>query len=821
MQIGGPKFKVSTVNTGGNASDKTMQADTVADPMSDGDIEDYFENSFGDPLSNNEPASKSKTDNANPLNDYTMNDIQDGAVVGDPNADVAEWLAGFPPSLNDIIAGNEKAISYLDMIRERYQKAWEDVSKLKVTYEQTIAAGGLTSNEIQLLNERIELANLALAKCEQEIANLDTLEKQMDGLHQKELSIGKDMNNDSWLGKPFTKGSYFIIHNTDGTITLIDAVTKKAIPCPFLDPTYKPQLTTDGSLEMIDIETIYNEGQNALNNFNSEVVLDEETGEYKYVGGTGGTAGKVDLFLRLTEEAFTAADGRRFDVASDIGIPQNLWVERSYEDSAEPYKIEYDDDLGFNRYSLYDNWSADGGIHQEVPTDLSKYVQINVNNAILKSEETGLTDPSGEKLYHHFLELYNDTTLIARIRIEGYVGTGPLAANTAEGVSYIAASTASFAINGDQRVSPIEFDASGMRSTGRHVMSEDKLEEIVGPPPASEIGQMAYNETFGGFTSTNLTTWSYNGTGWEAVEHDFSDGYGAYKDRYMPPDLMPAESDSVFGFRTGIFIEGLRGSITGTSYNDVIHTIGVNEKSPYVNDKMPEDIQPILKGDAYYSNIVNSQGGNDVVVAGQGDNYIIGATLVKVNAGSKDDNYIATPSIKNLGGQLPKDQKKSRNPKVYVNVEGGSETQVALPESEFDYSDVDQEKASTEGGNAFDKMDDSYVDDYLDIDSGSVKVFGQLFEGESSVSAALLDSEGMDKAGIETAAGEAYDLLMDELSGVPDVDESQVEAAWDEVMTQKTSLDDEMNGFFTEMFGDMESFFNESDEGNMEGEMPL
>jgi len=446
-----------------------------------------------------------------------------------------------------------------------------------------------------------------------------------------------------------------------------------------------------------------------------------------------------------------------------------------------------------------------------VPTDLSKYVQIEVTSAKLRSEEAGLTDAygDGEKLYHHFLELYNGDTVIARVRIEGYEGTGPLAANTAEGISYVAASTASFAVNGDRRMRPIDFDAGGLRSTGRHVMAKEKLEEIVGPPPSNSNGQRAYFETFGAFTESVHTTQYHDGNGWQNKVHDFSDGYGLYKDRYMSPDLQPDENDTLMEFRTGIFIDGLRGNIKGTSYNDVIHTIGVNEKTPYVEDKSPDNVQAILKGDAFYSNIINAQGGNDIVVAGQGDNYILDATLVKINAKPGDDNFITTPGIVSYG--TGKFQSRSRNPKAYVNVQGGNETYIYAPD-EFDYSKYESADAGEEGTEGVEKWDESFVDDYFDINSSSVGFSNPIREGEGTGGAAQQSDMLMDKVGIYDAATEAEDLFWDELTALPDVDEAQLEATWDDVMGQNTAMSDEMNGFFDEMFGEMEGTFSEYNE---------
>lgn len=798
MKINGNNFKVNTATPGQDVPSDAEQAEEAqqaeeTQQAEQGLVEDYFDDAFGDGSESGKVNDANQADSPDKMDDYEVYGAQNGQPTSDPNPDFIEWLTNFPPSLDDIIANNEQAIGYLDLMREKYQMGWEKISSLKTTYEQALAAGGISANDTQMLNERLALAVKAMAKCEQQIEKLDQLEAQMENLWKEELATGKDLNNDGWLNKPFAQGSYKIINNEDGTVTLIDAVTKKAIPCPLLDPSYEPRLTEDGALQMIEMKDAAN--------YAGEITTNDK-GELEYVDG------KVDAFLKLTEEAFTGADKRDLFAAGDISIPQYFWVEKNDDvDSTDIYKTEYDQKLAVERYKLYDKWNTDGGIGQKVPTDMSKYVQAKVTGVKFRSVEAGLaygSDPD-YKLYHHFLEFYNGDTLIARVRIEGYEGANGPSADTDKGIQYVAASSAFFKFNGDLLTSPIEFDGGGLKSNGRHVADKVELEGIVGAPPSDALAQKAYYETLDAFTEMSQTTQYYDGTSWQDKVNEFGDGYGAYKDRFMEPDKTPGENDTLLEFRTGFAAEGFRGKITGSSYNDIIITRGVNEYSEYAKEHLPENAQPITKGDAFYSNIVDAQGGNNIVVAGAGDNYIIDATLVKVNAAANDENLISTPDIMTTGAG--KTEVKGRNPKVYIQVEGGDETYIDIPD-ETANSKYDGEDAGEDGAEAVTTWDESYVDDFFDVNSNIVKYSAAPREGEYTGSQSV-KCDGPDRAGIMILLNEDAGLFYDELMAIPDVDESSIEASWNDVIGQSTILDEEMNGFFDEMFGDMNGIFGE------------
>jgi hypothetical protein len=804
MKVNGVKIKINTVE-GGAGDGGTDETGDVFGQTEESLIQDYFDKYFEENSTDGTESTKS----SKPIDGY----FKGMNVTGeDPyGTGTYSWLEDFPPSVDELIASQENAVAYLEDLKNKYDKAMKDLFTLKESYEAALKAGGLGAADIQTLNQRLALVETAIGKTEQELANLEKLSTQMDNLWSQEFVTGKDLNNDNWLGKPFAKDSLLIQQNEDGTITYIDATSKKAVPCPIRDPEYVPQITTDNSLKIIDAKDAAN--------FDDSIT--EKDG--KYVNKDG----RVDLYLQLTEEAISGMGDRRFNVACDLGVPQYLWVERNQNpDSSEQYNIVDDESAG-DSMVMAGTWNTDGGLHQVPPKDLKKYVQVDVTRIDIRSVPTGLTDVNNSdkeqnQVYNHYIEFYNGTTLIGRMRIEGFEDDNPLATQTEIG-SYVGASSASFALNGDRRKSEIEVNCGGMISTGRHIMDEATLKEIVGDEPNSEQGKRAYHETFDCFTEKNYVTQYFDGdTGtWvDNIDNDFTNLYDSsdpYGDCFVPSDKHPGENDTALEFRTGIFIDGLRGSVQGTGYNDIIVTPGVNEQNDWQKEHTVKKAEDIKKGDTFYQNIVEAQGGNNVVVAGKGDNIITDASFVKIDAGSQDDNIITTPEILDLG--LGEHEIRGRNPKNYLNVTGGATTLIDLP-SEFDSSVYSSEDTSDEGKKSVEKWDKSYVDDFINVTSASVGFSSKPLEGEYVGSAKESALHKMNKDQAMRDANDAKNAILDELEKLPDADEATVDATWQEVMDQKTSLDDEMNGFFNEMFGELDSLMNEENDGSA-GEDPF
>ncbi len=796
---------------------KTQQADTAqTNPESMIDIEsqqtqeiqDFFDSSY-EATSNS--SSHPQMNTSDPLDDYTMGDFVNGQRINSQYQSGSQWLESFPPALEDVIANSDHAVNHLDIVKSQYERSDQAISALLTRYIQAKNAGGLSMTQIQTITERIELATKAKSRCQTELQKLTNLEKQFSHVYEQERLLGKDLNNDGWMGKPHAVDSYLIKYDSNDQMILIDPVTKKPVPIPFLNPDYSPALTTDNSLEM----KVLNENDSA------------------------------DLVLGLTDDAFSNANSHLYRCAIELNIPEVLWVEKNddYQSALGPYKIIDDDNSGLGRYKP-SAWSSDSnnGIHQVVPEDKSKYIQIQVTDAQIISVESGEYDANtNEPLYHQVLELRHDSEVISRIRIEGMYDNNnddTRGAPTLRGRNYIAASSVGVAINGNNRASAIRFDAGQMKSTGRHIASTSDLKNIFPDMPNSDAGKRAYNEHLELFTQSNPSAEYYdmdsNHPGWKTSGHreilnDPNNGHHALhigpnqRDRYISSEVIPGKNDSALGFRTGVFIDGLRGEINGSSYNDIIRAPNVNDYSDTAKSFLPDNIKKIEKDDPLYSNIITSQGGNDIVIAGGGDNYIQGATFVHIEATSVlDENYINPPNTRSEFSSNQGSNSKRKNPKVYVHVDGGQSVYVNTPDefNEYDETlrqartaivgDEDEDNEHIDENTVLNNLAESYEDDYFELNASRNFRTMELRDGETPEFAnyemgGLTDDVFFDKL------TQVQKNMQDAFIREPDIDDAEIESTWQEVVGEKTKLDDEMNGFFDEMFGSMDDLFNELD----------
>jgi len=769
MNINGINHKVSTVGKGQSADASSANQNEQ--------VEDYFETAFGDENGTNSTGNKASAGSTgNPLDSYTAGDINNGQVNGDPYTNSADGLINFPPSLEEVVAGNPSSMEYLDLLAIKYEKAEEGLRELIENYRMTLP--NVSASEAADLQLRMDAATQAIVRCGSERGKIATLAEQQGNTYLKEIDEMKDLNNDNWIGRPNHKGSYYVKYNDDGTITYLDPVTKRAVINPVMDRAYSAQFTNNDNLNMISADESGYDGENI-----------------------------VDLYLKLTEEALSNEDNGKFGCPVDIGIPEYVWVERD-PDAEGAYKWQYEDEGAAteSKIVLYNEWeSGSDGIKQKVPENLSNYIQVQITGVKVSSVPSGYIASDGTELFDHVIEFKNNTDVLTRIVVEGFkTGQGlPFAAALKDdGGNYVAPSTVGISLHGQDRANPLEIDASSLNSTGRHLVPNLVTELKLGD--AASDGEMAYKENVGNFTEKAHTTQYYevtNGSaGWKPENHDWDANayaYGSYNDRYMSQSEKPGDNDTLMNFHSGIFISGVRGDITGTANNDVIETLGVDEFSEYALEHLPDERRKIMKTDPFYYNRVNSDGGNDIVICGAGDNYVLGATFVQIkNSKNQDDNIIVTPDIPN--NKVTNDGGR-RNPKCYIDVDGGSTTSIYNP-NEYDFSkgggDADDQEAWTGAHN----------DDYYNITRGKRK-FSKSNDDDISESSRVSESLGVDRITALDDSDTEMEKWYDELTKVPELDEDEVGSSWDEVMGAKNDLDNEMNSFFEEMFGGFENLF--------------
>ncbi|NLD27283.1 MAG: hypothetical protein GX659_00560 [Myxococcales bacterium] len=790
-------------------ADKNKSASKTAE--ADQSTIDYFENAFGGEYSADGSGSTAFTGNSNPLDDYTCGDISNGQVSSDPSADSLDWLASAPPTLNDLLAKDERAVAYLDIAKAKYEKFISDMETLKASYKQALDSGTLGASEIALISKRMELVNAAIGRGNQEIENTKKMEMTLDANYKNELVNGKDLNNDGWIGKPFQAGSYIVQKNDDGTTTLVDPVTKKAIQCPFFDPEYKPMLASENSaVKMVDISDVY-----GSDNASGEITKDSK-GNYVRENGN------FDLCMEIDPSKLDKTSGNYLGAAVDIGIPQTIWVKRDPESKRDSFSYIKDGD-GSLKMEAYDKWNADGGIHQEVPGNISKYMQVEITEAFLTSHDSGVTDLSGNNLYYHILELRNGMDVVARIRIGGKMEKSAISAKCMNG-DYTAASSASIALNGSMRTRPVKIDAGQFISTCRHQIDEGKLIDELGikKPAASDKtnADMAFMETLGAFTGTSQVAKTFDPTKNEWVDntetgYNFTDFYTTgISDCYVPESTLPTKEDPLRSFQTGVIMYDVRGAITGSNYNDIIKTLGANEYTKYAEGQIPEDLRNLRPGDAFWNNVVEANGGNSIVVAGKGNNTITNASLVWIDAQGSNNctNIVQIPSLHSA-----ERGEKGSNPKAYVKIIGGTEAYISNPE---EYNSANHANDKPENGEAeYDRWKNSYDDDFFDVTSSQIYSLHDFCEkewGGRGIPPGKGNQVPDEVMMVSTMVRDAKEKIENELNKEADINSDILEASWENVMAEKTMLDDEMNGFFSKMFGEMSTFEEEASDPTLE-----
>lgn len=758
MQINGIKtFKIDEVDpTGG--TDGT--GGTITDPTAD-TVESDLNDIFGDTTTDETPSTSG-----------------DGWIIDDPTApaDGAEAmtldkLADYPPDLDYILAQNESAIRYLNIIKQRYETTKEGLVTLRDNY--TAALSSVTSSEASILQRKIELVNAAIAKCDQQIEKCNGMMDEGSRIYVQEGQVCKDLNGDGWIMRPGGDNSVRVVYDEDKKAYYMDKDGNR-IENPFTDPDYVANIINGDAMTQIDAaDGIGTDSEDAI---------------------------QTDFYFKLNELQQTySGENNKFGTPINIGVPEYIWVPRDGK-SWDPL---IDDDAADLKYKVDPSlWS--NGV-QNAPEDKNGFVQVRVAEVCVESDEV-MTTTDGDKLSNTVISFKDaEGTTIVSFRIEGYFGSGPASAMTGEG-DYVAASSVGISFYNSNRSSPVIFDASKYESTGRHIL--DSFASTMG---ISDSEELSYQENEAAFEGESFTTQYSNITGsgtgsvgnWTPVEHNYD--YANYHDRYMPE--QPGATDSLERFTTGVFVTGLRGSFTGSKNNDIFDIPDVDFTTDYIDEHRPDDADPIRKGDAFYSTVIDGKGGNDVVKAGKGDLYARRVSFAWVDAGRDDSVLISVPTAtytsRGEGSEgIDADDTINADPKNFVRVHGAGETGL--------YDEGEKRDSKNVGG-----FDDGYDhDDYYEL-SGDIVVSNP----------ADMDIVGSGEMGDGSQAGqfgaewirvkdEYQTPLENAINGIGEEEVNPFDAptVWNNEYGYAAEQDSLMDDFFNEMFGDMNEFSVEMEE---------
>jgi len=794
MQINGIKsFKVEDVDP--------AAGDTGSDPTAE-DVGDSLDDAFGDPT-----GTEGTTTSSSPLDDYVIND----PTATPSSGTVADSLENYPPTVEEIIAADERVLRHLDLLKARYQNTKLDLEALLQNFMNALPY--VSASEAADLHRAIGYLELDIAKCDEQVTKINNLIANNERIYEQELAAGKDLNGDGYIGDPTSPTAIGVLYDDEGKIHYIDPLTGKAIRAPICDPDYSARVTND-ALEMTD----------------ATIAL----------GGLASNPNELaDIYLKLKDGVITP-DGEYgngefnddFNTPICINIPEYLWVKKDPETGWAKENLEAEDPSYVNDASL---WSDEGGLTQNIPADKSKYVQLLVAEVLVTSKESRFTDSRGNPLYDTCIELKDsEGIIITSIRITGYETevNCPAAAQKTEGEGFfVAASSVGISFTGDQRASPIKFDASNYVSTCRHVMSD--LEAFLGtdsPNGGDPRCDNAYNNTLAAFQndadgSGNFTTHYNDVTGttpsatdcaFPELVHDVNDGsygdssipdYGTYQDRYFPDTKLTGDQDSLAMFQTGVFVSGLRGVLYGSNKgNDMFIIPGVNELSTYAEEHKLPDSEKTHKEDAFYTTVVYGGNGSNLIRAGkdkeyQGDLYAdgiswgyieaTGDSTVQIKVTDEPTNEF-TPEV--IGSDTIVGEDPKRDPFNFVCIDGARDSVL------YDFGE-----AYTSKNAGYEKSLDN---DYFRL-SGRIKVSKP--GDKDFVEYERFNSTNLDESNVEAVTnmyGDLENLIWEDIAGIgAGDDEFDAGTTWTTLTGGPAAEQDAlMDGFFEETFGDLNEF---------------
>lgn len=765
MQVKGVKsFKVNTI--------KNQQAGGLTPEEEERLQREHIENFFtGSSESSRGP---SKTPNASAVNDYTFGDMEGDAMVGEGiGSDVTGFLTRLANiDTNEILASKEEAVNNLDLIRKRYEKAIQDLMTLQETYEAEISAGGTTAARLEELHAYLDLIGKALGHLDTEIQKVDQLAARLEVDYENEKRAGLDLNGDQWIGRPRASGSLYIKYDEDGNPIYLDPDKKLPVSNYVLDPDLSPELIRGDGITMISKEEAKN----------------------------GKEGDEADVYLRLDERTLTnLSPDNTFQTPLLFRPMEYLWVRRNGDgEGTDPYreKIRRSGEVVMDAAP----WSSDGGsIHQDVPADKSQYMQVLVTEMKLRSVPSGQVDQRGQPLFDTVVEYLHDKRLVSRVRIEGFSVAAkiPPAAQLKDGSFYVAASSVGVGIDGSGRSSSIKIDASEYNSTSRHVVDDLARKLGIQKPGDGGDGDKSFEENINAFSDSD-SDYEYTSAGGQ----DYHDAYVPFDDKCEKKDRLSNA--------TGVFIQGVRGDIMATKYNNVVWSAGVNSPNDYAKEHLPKKIKPVEKGDADYSNSVDLQGGgNNIWVGNRGDNFVFGATLAWVaESNSSDTNYLGMQEVDPIfeGTEI---EKPPKNPRLFVHAYSGT-TYLYNPH------EITPSVLPGEDPKEVEKKARAFVDDdYFDI-RGSYNAFDP--SDQDLVNKSNGVGKQLDLAGMRSERARAMEGWMDALLKVAEPDGTEVPVDWGEIDGADKENQDELNAFFDEITAGADELLGEQQSPGETGE---
>lgn len=595
--------------------------------------------------------------------------VQDAYVIGKASAASAETaaivgqLASMPPSLEEVLAANPNAQYRLDLVVKLYEDFGAKLDALIASYDEAIALLP-TGTQLSDMKAKRDQALEAKSRNGQCLDAARAMYEKVTAEDMKELTYGKDLNNDGILGpREYGIGCVY-----DNGWHYFDLQTKTPIPRPIIDLDYPSQIFGNDAVRIIDKDA---------------AAVSTNPNEYP-----------VDLYLQLNQERIeSVTDWTTEDRSNPLGntinfvIPEALWVLRDGKKVTPLIDNAVDDTDPHLTVAEFVN--DETGIHQDIANvDKSRYVQVQVAKVEVESDFSGNSIEvdgrtiEGQNTYICLRD--KDGNVITRMRIEGFVSENlvPQGMLLDDGRVAVDASNVSFGLSGYLRASPVEIDCSGYVSWC-HKVTDNFAEEMgIEAKTADMENKKAYQENISFFQDQNYVSWKYaHGD----ITHPYCDAnkidhpdteeggaaYGEFHDRFSYAEPDPT-CDPLSCEQTGVFITDVNGVIDGSNQRDVVQFRGVNDLPEYWKGKdLPKPSEEIRK----YTNIYHGGGGGDVVTGKEGDFMGEGISFAWFETGSDDTVAVQVMEGSGIGNpNADRFEDTFRDPKNFVFVEGAQDT---------------------------------------------------------------------------------------------------------------------------------------------------
>lgn len=490
-------------------------------------------------------------------------------------------------SMNGVDPKMTSSATFYDDLQTKYQTTKNDLLAMIDKAKESIKFGKDISGNKAAIKE----LQKQLVKVETQLAKIPGLKKQSNGILDKEMAVLAQ------IGKKLSAMK-------DPTITLDEANQLDINGDGYVGPDKKYAIgkSTDPLTDEVTYTIINAETKAPILHFDATTGMPMDAGtveaNFKYTLSSSGLK-MVPAEKKLSDESLVLSfdptkplvnSNNHFSSPIDIAVPEYILVQ--VDDKGDIIKNASGD------AEVVPFKEVNGQIIQ-VPQEGMACKKVYVGKIEMYTEQPNRAPANwkAEDGSDTVVEMYDvdGVMRLASIRIESQ----PAAAGSKTNSQFvhngiIAASSLGTTLNGDQRSTPVNIDATAFHSTGRHVISEQDY--------------------------ANLKK-KWNITKEDAAFKKNMSLFTEHESRWI------AEGST--GANTGLFIAGMKGGIFDM---DGAHNL-------IELDDVSDDYRT---GDPLYQSVIAGGNGMNALFAGRGDHYAQQMTVAVINGDKTDINAVTT-----------------------------------------------------------------------------------------------------------------------------------------------------------------------------------